>query len=168
MNARFQPITVGKVAPAPTRIPAPYPQTLDDARAKPDYTAMDDVADYAQTLRKPVPADRDDVFSEPDDLEPITDAEHLIDVQSDMRDAWERARFWAGSLNPPKLPIVEGGKLILLSFPEVLALCGETNHLYVMLADVFRGASPDALQHHLRQTWIDGYAQELAAMGWSA
>jgi hypothetical protein len=29
--------------------------------------AMDDVADYAQTLRKPIPADPDDVFSEDDD-----------------------------------------------------------------------------------------------------
>jgi hypothetical protein len=111
-----------------------------------------------------------DVIGAPDldDLDEITDAERLEDVKADMRTEWERARFWYGSLNPPKLPIVTDGKLTLLSFPEVLALCGETNHLYVMLAEVFRGANPDALQAHLRNVWIDGYCQQLADIGWNA
>lgn len=110
-----------------------------------------------------------------DQIEQLTDeadmavsTERLEDTKHDMHCAWERARFWAGGLNPPKLPIVAEGKLALLSFPEVLALCGETNFTYVALADIFRGASPDALQLHLRGVWVDGYCQKLADMGWTA
>ena len=46
----FMPIAVGKVAPAPTHIPAPLPQPLELSRVQPDYDGMDDLADYAQTL----------------------------------------------------------------------------------------------------------------------
>lgn len=51
MNDRFAPIPVGKVLPPPTRIPAPAPLPLDDARAQPDHEAMDDVGAYAEQQR---------------------------------------------------------------------------------------------------------------------
>ena len=44
MNDRFTPIAVGKVAPAPTHIPAPAPSMALL------YQAMDDTAAYAQSL----------------------------------------------------------------------------------------------------------------------
>ncbi|GAC1664432.1 MAG: hypothetical protein PVS3B2_00040 [Candidatus Dormibacteraceae bacterium] len=48
MNDRFAPIPVGKVAPAPTHIPAPSPQPLDPALVRPDHDGMDDMAAYAE------------------------------------------------------------------------------------------------------------------------
>lgn len=95
-------------------------------------------------------------------------AEMLEDVRHDMRVVWNEALASPGALNPRKLPIVTDGKLVMLSFPEVLALCGETNFTYVMLADILRGISPDTLHIHLRSTWVDGYVEALAEMGWRA
>jgi len=42
----FSPIPVGKVTPAPTRIPAPRPQPLEPAIAQPCYEGMDDTGDW--------------------------------------------------------------------------------------------------------------------------
>lgn len=46
----YSPILVGKVAPAPTHIPAPRPQPLELARVQPDYEMADDMADYAASM----------------------------------------------------------------------------------------------------------------------
>ena len=43
----FSPLPVGKVLPSPSHF---VPALLDAPRALPNYEAMDDVADYAQTL----------------------------------------------------------------------------------------------------------------------
>jgi hypothetical protein len=75
----FAPIPVGKVAPAPTRIPAPFPQHLDDARASVCEAGMDDMAAYAQTLpRHAVPADPDDVFSQDEDYDDAIAVRELL------------------------------------------------------------------------------------------
>ena len=42
----FSPIPVGKVAPAPTHIPAPRPQPLEPATVQPCYEGMDDTGDW--------------------------------------------------------------------------------------------------------------------------
>lgn len=42
----YSPILVGKVAPAPTHIPAPRPQPLELARVQPDFAAMDETGDW--------------------------------------------------------------------------------------------------------------------------
>lgn len=55
MNDRFAPIQVGKVAPAPTHIPAPQPQILDAARAQPCYEGMDDMAEHSRELAEATP-----------------------------------------------------------------------------------------------------------------
>lgn len=52
---RFAPIQVGKVAPAPTHIPAPRPQFLDAARAQPCHEGMDDTAEHARELAEAAP-----------------------------------------------------------------------------------------------------------------
>jgi hypothetical protein len=63
MNARhdFSPIRYPDVIAPQTMVPAPAPSMALL------YEAADEVSDYAQTLRKPIPADPDDVFSEDDD-----------------------------------------------------------------------------------------------------
>lgn len=79
MNPRFAPIAVGKVAPAPTHIPAPRPQYLNAARAQPDHEAMEWNADYAQTMPRPaVPADPDDVFSADEDFDDALEVRELL------------------------------------------------------------------------------------------
>lgn len=81
MNARnFAPIQVGKVAPAPTHIPAPRPQYLDAVRAVPDFEAMDETASWAQTYRPAKPADADDVFSQDEDTEDYEDARQVREL----------------------------------------------------------------------------------------
>jgi hypothetical protein len=56
----------GKVLPPHAR--TFIPDRFSSRRVlQPCYEGQDDVADYAQTLRKPIPADPDDVFSEDDD-----------------------------------------------------------------------------------------------------
>jgi hypothetical protein len=42
-------------------------QTLEPALIQPDFDAMDDTADFAQTYRPARPADPDDVFSQDED-----------------------------------------------------------------------------------------------------
>lgn len=56
MNDRFAPILVGKVAPAPTHIPAPAPQSLDAPRVPACYPGMDDTAIYVEQYRNDKPA----------------------------------------------------------------------------------------------------------------
>lgn len=47
----YSPILVGKVAPAPTHIPAPAPtEKLEPPRALPCYDGMDDTGLYAEAL----------------------------------------------------------------------------------------------------------------------
>jgi hypothetical protein len=42
----YSPILVGKVAPAPTHIPAPRPQPLEPAPVQPCYEGADDTAEW--------------------------------------------------------------------------------------------------------------------------
>lgn len=159
MNARFAPI-----------VPA-TPETRAPLSLIPNFghQDMDETSTFVYVPRSAQDQLTDDqIEALNDEAEVQASTELLEDVRADMLSEWERARFWAGGLNPPKLPVIVEGKLEMQSFPQVLALCGETNHLYVMLADLFRGETPDALQLHLRSTWVDGYAEALADAGWRA
>lgn len=53
MTDRFAPIAhpLPLAHCAPNRIPAPCPQSIDSARAQPDYAAQDDMGAYAEQNR---------------------------------------------------------------------------------------------------------------------
>ena len=135
-------------------------------------TSLLAIARVAAQMRQPIPhALRDRLTDE--EIEQITDqadtaarAEAVDDMRHTLRVLWNEALAALGGLNPPKLPVVADGQVVMLSFPEVLSLCGETNHLYVLLADVLRGANADVLHIHLRSTYVDGYAEQLVDAGW--
>jgi hypothetical protein len=55
MNERFAPIPVGKVAPAPTHIPAPCASLLEPARSIGSYDGMADMGDHAITRAEASP-----------------------------------------------------------------------------------------------------------------
>jgi hypothetical protein len=103
-----------------------------------------------------------------EELNDVVDAESLEDVRHDMRVVWREAIDTLGGLNPQRLPVVENGKLSFRSLPVVLAAAREHSNVYVLLAEILRGASPEALHLHLRTAWIDANAQALAEVGWTA
>lgn len=168
MNDRFTPIVIERPTHLVSHIPAPRPQHLDEPRAQPCFEGMDDLADYAQTLPRVRPADPDDVFSERDDLEPITDAERLEDTMHDMRVEWQFALDNQHQLSTPKLPTVVAGKLVMVPVTELVGTLMETCRAVELLCETLRTGDLTRLHLHLRQDWIDGDAQELAAMGWAA
>jgi hypothetical protein len=163
MDTRFATIPgICKVAPEPTRIPAPAPSMALL------YESMDDTGMYAQTMRRPIPADPDDVFSECDDCDDVTDADRLIDVCHDMRLEWQFAIDHQHALSTPKLPTVNAGKLVMVPVTELVGTLMETQWSVQLLCDALRTGDTTKLHLHLRSMWIDGYSQELAAMGWAA
>lgn len=70
MNARldYSPIVPGCPEPRKPSLTA-HTTTLEAAVVQPDYLAMDDVADWAQTYCPTRPADPDDVFSQDEDAD---------------------------------------------------------------------------------------------------
>lgn len=162
----FREILAAHIDMRPRTTNAPFETTCPQAIAS--VALMHEAMDETMTAAVRVPLTYDDIEALTDGADMAASTEDLEDVKHDMRTEWERARFWLGGLNPPTLPVVVDGNIVMLSFPQVLALCGETNHLYVMLAHMFRGASPAALHAYLRDAWIEGFAGELAAIGWRA
>lgn len=160
MNDRFAPIAVGKVAPAPTHIPAPSPSMALL------YEAMDDTAAFAVSdAARALFTDRQ-IEQFTDQADAAARLELVDDMRHTLRVIWNEALASLGRLNPRKLPIVAGAQVALISLPEVLTLCGETNHLYVLLADVLRGANADVLHIHLRSAYIERVAAQLVDLGW--
>ena len=160
MNDRFAPIAVGKVAPPPTHIPAPSPSMALL------YGAMDDTAEYAVANAAVARFTDAQIEQFTDQADEASRLDAVDDMRHTLRVIWNEALASLGRLNPRKLPIVAGGKVVLVSLPDVLTLCGETNHLYVLLADVLRGANADVLHIHLRSTYVEGFAEKLVDLGW--
>lgn len=162
MNDRFAPIAVGKVAPAPTHIPAPSPSMALL------YEAMDDTAEYAVGTAASARFTDTQIEQFTDQADAAARLESTDEMRHALRVVWNEALASLGRLNPRRLPIVAGGKVALVSLPEVLTLCGETNHLYVLLADVLRGANADVLHIHLRSAYVEAFAEQLVNAGWAA
>lgn len=111
MNPRFAPIAVGKVAPAPTHIPAPRPQYLNAARAQPDHEAMEWTADYAQTMPRHIkPIDIDALTTQAERREntvrrAVSD-KHFGAAACELLEAMEKKRgTWAPMLS--ELAVIE-------------------------------------------------------------
>ncbi len=130
------------------------------------HAAMDDTADYAVNHAAGARFTDAQIEQFTDQADAAARLEALDDMRHALRIVWNEALASLGRLNPRKLPIVAGGKVALISLPEVLTLCGETNHLYVLLADVLRGANADVLHIHLRSAYIERVAEQLVDLGW--
>jgi hypothetical protein len=166
MNARdMSPIEVGKVLPNHHRAFVPV---LEPARAMPDYTAMDDTAAYAITNARRDQLSDEQIEQLTDEADMAASAERLTDVQHDMRVEWQHALDNQHLPATPKLPTVVGGKLVLVPVTELVGTLMETRRAVQLLCDALRTGHLDSLHLQLRTDWIDGNAQELADMGWTA
>ena len=166
MNARdMSPIEVGKVLPNHARAFVPV---LETARAMPNYAAMDDTGDYAMSTARRDRLSDEQIEQLTDEADMAASAERLEDVQHDMRVEWQHALDNQHLPSTPKLPTVVGGKLVLVPVTELVGTLMETCRAVQLLCDALRTGDLHALHLQLRTDWIDGNAQELADMGWTA
>lgn len=95
------------------------------------------------------------------------DADLLIDVQAEMRILWRRALNDLQLGGPtPQLPTYDAGSVVMV---PVTVLVGTLMDLHTSIAILCNGLACDridSLHCHLREMYVEGYAQDLANCGW--
>ncbi len=160
MNARnFQPIVPDSPEP---RAPLNWIPNFGHA-------AADDVAEYVAVSFARIDRMSDDELEAAIESEvEAASAEELEDVRHDMRTSWQEAIDGQHALSTPKLPTVDGKRLVMVPVTELVGTLMETQWSVQLLADALRTGDTTKLHLHLRTMWIDGYSDELARMGWKA
>ncbi len=130
------------------------------------HAAMDDQSDYAVTL-----AARDQLTD--DQIEALTDAadkqaaaDDLDDMKHALRSAWHRAIDNQHALSTPKLPTVDGGRVVMVPVTELVGTLMDLNFSVQLLSDALRTGDVTKLHVHLRQFYVDGYAADLVRLDW--
>lgn len=132
------------------------------------HSMMDDVGDFAITNAKFDRLTDDQIEQLTDEADRAASAERLIDCQHDMRVEWQFALDHMHALTQPKLPTIDGGKLVMVPVTELVGTLMETCRAAELLCDALRTGDLHALHLHLRTDWLDANAQGLADCGWQA
>lgn len=170
MNTRFAPIPFKPGHPAPGHVLTtviPFAKiVMEDARAQPDFDAMDDTMSYNHAARDRLTDDQVETLN--DEADKAAHAEALEDVQHELRRQWARAIEHQNALSTPRVPTVDGQRVVMVPITVVVGDLLDAQWSVQLVADALRTGDTTNLHLHLRTTYVDAYAHDLAKLGWRA